>query len=128
MKVQRKGMRTQLIERYNAEGEAFLQRILTGGESWVHHYDPQSKAPSIEYRHKTSPSPRKFKVVASARKVLFTVFWDMEGVVLMEFLEQGQTANSERYILRIRDLKLRLRRFCNTTMHAGTPVAKLSTS
>ncbi|GFO02178.1 histone-lysine N-methyltransferase SETMAR [Plakobranchus ocellatus] len=61
----------------------------------------------MEYRHKTSPSPRKFQVVASARKVLFTVFWDMEGVVHMEFLEQGQTVNSERYISTLRALKLR---------------------
>ncbi|GFO43442.1 transposase [Plakobranchus ocellatus] len=30
MKAQRKDMWTQLLERYNAEGEAFLQRILTG--------------------------------------------------------------------------------------------------
>ncbi|GFO12124.1 histone-lysine N-methyltransferase SETMAR [Plakobranchus ocellatus] len=100
----------QLLERYNAEGEAFLKRILTGDESWVHHYDPECKAQSMEYRHKTSPSPRKFKVVASARKVLFIVFWDMEGVVHMEFLEQGQTVNSERYISTLRTLKLRLRR------------------
>ncbi|GFO02387.1 transposase [Plakobranchus ocellatus] len=77
-----------------------LQRILTGDESWVYHYDPECKAQSMEYRHKTSPSPRKFKVVASARKVLFTVFWDMEG----------QTVNSERYISTLRALKLRLRR------------------
>ena len=110
MKAQRKDMCTQLLERYNAEGEAFLQRIVTGDESWVHHYDPECKAQSMEYRHKTSPSPRKFKVVASARKVLFTVFWDMEGVVHMEFLEQGQTVNSERYISTLRALKLRLRR------------------
>ncbi|GFO34991.1 histone-lysine N-methyltransferase SETMAR [Plakobranchus ocellatus] len=61
----------------------------------------------MEYRRKTSPSPRKFKVVASERKVLFTVLWDMEGVVHMEFLEQGQTVNSERYISTLRALKLR---------------------
>ncbi|GFO09551.1 histone-lysine N-methyltransferase SETMAR-like protein [Plakobranchus ocellatus] len=36
MKAQRKDMCTQLLERYNAE-EAFLQRILTGDESLVHH-------------------------------------------------------------------------------------------
>ena len=107
MKAQRKDMCAQLLARYNKEGEAFLQRIVTGDESWVHHYDPESKAQSMEYRHKTSPSPRKFKVVASARKVMFTVFWDMEGVVHMEFLEQGQTVNSERYVS---TLKLRLRR------------------
>ncbi|GFO14731.1 transposase [Plakobranchus ocellatus] len=108
MKAQRKDMCTQLLERYNAEGEAFLQRILTGDESWVNHFDPECKAQLMEYRHKTSP--RKFKVVASARKVLFNVFWDMEGVVHMEFLEQGQTVNSERFISTLRALKLRLRR------------------
>ena len=52
----------------------------------------------------------RFKVVASTRKVLFAVFWDMEGVAHMEFLEQGQTVNSERYISTLRALKLRLRR------------------
>ncbi|GFO07774.1 transposase [Plakobranchus ocellatus] len=40
----------------------------------------------------------------------FTVFWDMEGVVHMEFLEQGQTVNSVRYTSTLRALKLRLRR------------------
>ncbi|GFO16560.1 histone-lysine N-methyltransferase SETMAR [Plakobranchus ocellatus] len=34
----------------------------------------------------------------------------MEGVVHMEFLEQGQTVNSERYISTFRALKLRFRR------------------
>ncbi|GFR78159.1 transposase [Elysia marginata] len=100
MKAQRKDMFTQLIKRYNAEREAFLQCILTGDESWVHHYDPECKTRSIEYRHITSPNPIKFKVFASARKVLFTVFWDIKGVVNMGFLEQVQTANSdsEQYI------------------------------
>ncbi|GFO40451.1 transposase [Plakobranchus ocellatus] len=91
MKAQRKDMCTQLLERYNAEAEAFLQRILIEDESWIHHYDPECKTQSMEYRRKTSPSPRKFKVVASARKVLFTVFWNMEEVVQMKTLEQGQT-------------------------------------
>ncbi|GFO33567.1 transposase [Plakobranchus ocellatus] len=35
----------------------------------------------------------------------------MEGVVHMEFLEQGQTVNSERYISTPQALNLRLRRF-----------------
>ncbi|GFN98003.1 mariner transposase [Plakobranchus ocellatus] len=90
-----------------------------------HHYNPECKAQS---------SPRKFKVVASARKVLFTVFWDMERVVHMEYLEQGQTVNSERYISTLRALKLRIRRvrrdkdsILQSTMRASTPVAKLGT-
>ncbi|GFO27659.1 histone-lysine N-methyltransferase SETMAR [Plakobranchus ocellatus] len=38
MKAQRKDMCTQLLERYNAEGEAFLQHTQTRDKSWVHHY------------------------------------------------------------------------------------------
>ena len=64
----------------------------------------------MEYQHKTSPSPRKFKVIASARKVLLTIFWDMKGVVHMEFLKQGHTLISEKYISKQRTFKARLRR------------------
>ncbi|GFR87986.1 histone-lysine N-methyltransferase SETMAR [Elysia marginata] len=71
----------------------------------------ECKAQSMEYRHKTSPSPRKFKIVASARNVLFNFFWDMEGVVHMKYLEQDQTVNSERCNSTLRALKLRVRRF-----------------
>ena len=31
-----------LLNRYNNEGEAFLSRIVTGDESWVHHYSPET--------------------------------------------------------------------------------------
>ena len=75
-----------------------LRQIVTVGESWVHHYDPESKQQSKEYRHKTSPSPKKFKVFSSARKVLLTIFWDSKGVVHTEFSEQGNTVNSTKYV------------------------------
>ena len=110
LKVQRKTMCAELLKRYEEEGEEFIQRIVTGDESWVHYYDPESKRQSMEYRHKSSPSPRKFKVVASARKVMLTVFWDSRGIVHMEFLKQGNTVNSERYISTLRKLSVRLKR------------------
>ena len=78
-KIQRKEMCIHLLKRYNKEGEAFLERVVTGDESWVHHFEPESKVQSMEYRHKTSSSPRKFKVIASARNVLLTIFLGHEG-------------------------------------------------
>ena len=110
MKAQRKTICTQLLERFTHDGERFLRSIITGDESWVHHYDPESKMQSMQYRHKNSPAPKKFKVVASAWKVLQTIFWDMEGIVHIEFLEQGTTINSQRYVSTLRALKGRLRR------------------
>ena len=44
------------------------QNIAIGDEPWVHHYDPENKRQSIEYRHPGSPSVKKFKTVPSAKK------------------------------------------------------------
>jgi hypothetical protein len=33
----------QFLLQYHEEGEAFLQWIVTGDETWMHHYEPASK-------------------------------------------------------------------------------------
>ncbi|GFS21663.1 histone-lysine n-methyltransferase setmar-like protein [Elysia marginata] len=48
MKAHRNDTCTQLLEHYNTEGEEFMQRILTGDESWAHRYGPECKAQSME--------------------------------------------------------------------------------
>jgi hypothetical protein len=40
---QRKAIRSELLERFDAEEEAFLSRIVTGDETWAHHYEPETK-------------------------------------------------------------------------------------
>ena len=35
----------------------FLKCIVTGDETWIHHYDPESKQQSMQWKHATSPSP-----------------------------------------------------------------------
>jgi len=32
----------RLLNRYKNEGKEFLSRIVTGDETWVHHYEPES--------------------------------------------------------------------------------------
>ncbi|GFS06610.1 histone-lysine n-methyltransferase setmar-like protein [Elysia marginata] len=78
MRALREDMCTQLLERYNAEGEAFLQRILTGDESWFHHYCPECNAQSMEYRHKTSLSLKKFKKPPPKKRTLVTRSKDID--------------------------------------------------
>ena len=86
-----------LLNRYNNEGEAFLSRIVTGDESWVHHYSPETKRQSLEWKHPSSPVKKKFKSQLSAGKVMLTIFWDSKGPILEDFLEKGSTINSARY-------------------------------
>ena len=87
-----------LLNQYEPEGDSFLDRIITGDETWCHHYEPESKRQSMEWRHANSPSKKKFKTLPSAGKVTCTVFWDRKGVILLDFLEPGQTITSDRYI------------------------------
>jgi hypothetical protein len=39
----------------------FLQRIVTADETWVYHYEPESKAQSMSYKRPTSPTAKKLK-------------------------------------------------------------------
>ncbi|XP_045132250.1 histone-lysine N-methyltransferase SETMAR-like [Portunus trituberculatus] len=70
----------RLLDRYNNDGERFLSRIVTGDETWVHHYEPESKRQSMEWKHPGSPATKKFKTQASARKVMLTLFWDSKDL------------------------------------------------
>ena len=54
MKAERFCISRELLERFENEGEDFLKKIITGDETWVHHYDPENKRQSMEYRHMES--------------------------------------------------------------------------
>lgn len=88
---------TALLQRYEAEGDDFLQRIVTGDESWVHYFQPETKRASKEWRHSTSPKPKKFRATLSAGKVMLTLFWDNKGAILEHYMPRGSTVNSESY-------------------------------
>jgi len=86
-----------LLTRYRDEGDTFLERIVTGDETWVHHFEAESKRQSMEWKHPGSPRTKKFKTQSSAGKVMLTVFWDSKGPIMEDYLEKGRTINSERY-------------------------------
>lgn len=87
----------ELLGCFEEEGDGFLLQIVACDETWVHHHDPENKRQSIEYHHKGSLVPKKFKTKDSAGKVMWTVFWNSEGVVLSDLLQKGATVNSENY-------------------------------
>jgi len=64
----------QNLDRYDKDGDAFLDRNITGDEIWVHHYEPECKRQSMEWKHPHSPFRKKFKSQASTGKVMLTVF------------------------------------------------------
>ena len=87
----------QLLREFQENPEDFMDRIVTQDETWVHHYDPETKRQSMQWKHTDSPTPLKFKVASSSKKVMASVFWDREGVLMIDYLEKGSTINGKYY-------------------------------
>ena len=64
----------------------------------------------MQWRRTTSPKPKKFKSLQSASKIMATVLWNVERLLLVDFLPKGKTVNSEAYIETLKKLRARIRR------------------
>ena len=53
------------LQRYAEKGDNFLDRIVTGDETWVLHYTPESKQQSMVWKHPQSPVRKKFRTAPS---------------------------------------------------------------
>jgi hypothetical protein len=69
----------------------FLNTVITGDESWVYGYDPETKMQSSQWKHPTSLRPKKAQQVRSNVKVMLAVFFDSRVVVHHEYAPQGHT-------------------------------------
>jgi hypothetical protein len=76
----------QHLLRYADEGEDMLNRIVTGDESWVHHYQPESKHASVQWKYPSSPLTKKLKVAntPSVGKVMLNVISGSTGSTFSE--------------------------------------------
>ncbi|XP_014486995.1 PREDICTED: histone-lysine N-methyltransferase SETMAR-like, partial [Dinoponera quadriceps] len=68
----------RLLTRSQAKGEAFLHRIVTCDETWVHHYIPESKEASMEWRKKSELHSSKSKLGSQLEKFLQLYFWTLK--------------------------------------------------
>jgi len=50
-------------------------RLVTMDETWLYHYEPETKQQSMEWRHSGSPRPKKFRVQKHTGNVLASIFW-----------------------------------------------------
>jgi len=51
----------------------------------------------MKWRHSGSPRPQKIRVQKSAGKILASILWDQDGILLFDYLPKGQTINAEYY-------------------------------
>jgi len=81
-----------LLDRLEREPESFI-RVITGDESWILEYDPETKRQNREWHTANSPRPKKARMSKSKIKSMFICFFDSQRIDHKEFVPPVQTAN-----------------------------------
>ena len=82
-----------------------MKTIITGDETWVYGYDPETKFQSSQWKHHTSPRSKKARKVRSNVKVMLTCFIYSSVIVHHEYAPAEQAINKEYYLEVMRHLR-----------------------
>ncbi|XP_068235595.1 protein GVQW3-like [Palaemon carinicauda] len=102
---------TDILEMVDSDS-GFLDKVVTCDESWVFTYDAESNRQSAQWKHQTSPRPKKAKMSSLQGKAMVIPFFDSEGLIHVEWVPQGQTANEEYYLTILKRLREKMRKKC----------------
>ena len=69
----------------------FLTKVVTGDESWCYCYDPEPKQQSCQCKSPKALRPKRAWQAHASVKTMLISFFDVDGIVLREFVPPGQT-------------------------------------
>jgi len=95
----------QELRQCAVDDPSFMSGVITGDESWVYGYDPQTKQQSSQWKSPGSPRLKKARQSCSVTKSMLIMFFDIRGIVHHEFVPEGQTVNAEFYCDVLRRLR-----------------------
>jgi len=64
-------------------------RLVTMEEMLLYHYDLETKQQSMERRRNGSTRPQKIPSAKIRWKFLASIFWDQDGILLIDYLPKG---------------------------------------
>lgn len=96
------------LQLFQKNPEDFKRRFVTVDETWIHYYTPETKQQSKQWVKMGESAPKKAKTVPSAGKVMATVFWDSQGIILIDYLQKGKTITGAYYSSLLDRLKTEL--------------------
>jgi len=76
-------------------------------ETWLYHYDPETKQQSMEWRHSglPGPAPKNSECKNPLEKFSPRFFWGQDDILLINYLPKGQTINAEYYSFLLAQMK-----------------------
>jgi len=85
-KAARTRVAEEMLRRYEAEGEQFLNRTVAIDETWIRDFEPQLKSQSSQWKYATSLRPKKCRLQQSKVKLVMIMAYDKNGGMATECL------------------------------------------
>ena len=73
-----------LLDLYASDKETFCCPLVTGDETWIHHWDPESTLESMQWKHVNCPPRKKFRTQPAATKSYDNNFGDSEELLMVD--------------------------------------------
>ena len=67
-------------KRFKNGASPLISKIITGDETWIYHYDPESKEQSRQWTPIGEPPPQKLKKSQFSKKQMYAIFFDTKGI------------------------------------------------
>ena len=88
-----------MLQKYDRGASKHIYDIVTGDESWIYVYEPESKQQSAVWVFQDEPNPKKGgRARRSSKQIIACFFFRKTGHVAIVPLEQCRLVNSEWYI------------------------------
>ena len=134
-KQSRVRLASQVIEKYDKCDPRRLEEIVTGDETWIYHFQPNSKAKNKVWVSSEGDKPVIARHCKTSNRMLYAISFDSKGPVLQIPVPKGSSVTGNYYresiLTQLVDFyqKRRLRTgFCSIkSFHDNTPAHKSAT-
>ena len=96
-KQSRVRLASQVIEKYDNDPHD-LEEIVTGDETWIYHFQPDSKAKNKVWVSSEGDRPVTARHCKTSNRMLYAIFFDSKGPVLQIPVPKGSSVTGKFYI------------------------------
>ena len=75
----------------------FFLKVITCDKTWIFQYDPETKRQSMHWKSPQSPRKKKAHMSKFKFKAMMIVFFDIRGVIYIDWVPEDQTVNQVYY-------------------------------
>ena len=96
-KQSRVRLASQVIEKYDKRDPHRLEEIVTGDETWIYHFQPDSKAKNKVWVSSEGDRPVIACRCKTSNRMLYAIFFDSKGPVLQIPVKKGSSVTGKFY-------------------------------